>query len=86
MITDIIFGIVIALLVGLLLYEKHENKKERAKLIHALISKTPEQFRDLELTDKVKPITPPEKTEPDLIPESDLSDEEFKKVIAREVG
>ena len=68
-------------------WQEYNNRRERAKFINALIAKTTEQFRDLELTDKVKPIKPPEKVEPTLIPESDLTDEEFAKtVLGKEVG
>ena len=62
------------------LYFQH---KEKAKLINALLSKTPEQFRDLELTNKIEPIiTQPQA--PDLIAEEDLTDAEFFKNVVRE--
>ena len=84
--TEILLGLVIAGLLGILAWEKHENKKERAKWMNALIAKTPEQYRDLELTDKVKPIEPPQQQkEPDLIPESDIADERFKELL-KEIG
>ena len=81
MIAEISLGLVVVGLFALLAWEKHENKKERAKWINALIAKTPEQYRDLELTEKVKPIEPPVKTEPDLIPESEVTDEQFQQII-----
>ena len=77
--TDLYLTLIVLALITMLMWEKWENKKERARFTNALIAKTPEQFRDLELTDKVKPITPPKQEAPDLIAESDLSDEEFIK-------
>ena len=83
MITQITLGLVIVALFILLAWEKYENKKERSRWINAVIAKTPEQYRDLELTDKVKPIEP--KMEPDLIPENEVTDDEFKELIEKEV-
>ena len=85
MITELILGSIIIALLSALVYERYENKKERSKLLNALISKTPEQFRDLELADKVKPIEAPKKTEPDLIAVHDLTDKEFSEAIKKEV-
>ncbi len=79
--TEIILGLIILALIGLLAWEKNENKKERSKWLNALIAKTPEQYRDLELTEKVKPIQPQVKTEPELMPESEISDEKFSELI-----
>lgn len=86
MIAEIILGLVIIALFALLVWEKNENKKERAKFINALIARTPEQYRDLELTEKVKPIEPSVKKEPEFIPESDLTDKQFEELINKEVG
>ena len=86
MISEILFGVVALGLVGLNIWEKYESKKERARFINAILSKTPEQFRDLELTDKVKPIKPPVQTEPNLIPTNEATDEEFEKMIKKEIS
>jgi len=85
MIAEIVLGLVVFALFGLLMWEKNENKKERTKWMNALIAKTPEQYRDLELTDKVKPIEPPIAKESEFIPESDISDEKFKEMINKEI-
>ena len=58
-----------------------EKNKEINSLVSALIAKTPEQYRDLLLAEKVKPIPPPVKTELDFIPESDISDKKFQELI-----
>ena len=83
---EIILGLIILFLLGVVVYERNENKKERSKLLNALMSRTPEQFRDLELAEKVKPIEASKKTEPDFVAESELSDEEFKKLMGREIA
>lgn len=79
--TELYLGLIVLALITMLMWEKWENRKERARFTNALIAKTPEQFRDLELTDKVKPIIPPAQQPPDLIPESDLNDKEFEDLI-----
>ena len=84
--TEIIFGSIILALIGVILYEKHESKKERSKLINALLAKTPEQFRDLELAEKVKPIEAPKKAEPEFVAESEITDKQFQDMIKKEVA
>lgn len=86
MITELLLGLTIIALFGILVWEKYENKKERAKWMNALIAKTPEQYRDLELTEKVKPIIPQKPSEPEFIPESDLTDEQFKDLLKEQNG
>lgn len=87
MILEIILGVVIFSLIGLLVYEKYENKRERANFINALIAKTPEQYRDLKLTEKVEPIKPPlPNPEPEFIHESEMPDDKFAEMIKKEVS
>ena len=76
----ILGGIIVAVIVGHFFYVKETNK-EKSKLINALISKNAEELRDLELTEKVKPITPEIPEEPVLVPESELTDEEFEEKV-----
>ena len=89
MIEYVSLGILVIINLATIAYHAYfvrETNKERGKLINALISRTPEQFRDLELTSKVEPIKPPItiNSEPDLIPEADLTDEEFNKYVVKE--
>jgi hypothetical protein len=86
MILEIILGFVIACLVGLLFYEKEAHAKERRDLVNAIIAKTPDQLSNLRMSEKVKPVKPSINVAPDLVAERDLSDDEFKKYIKREVG
>lgn len=84
--TEILITILAIVIIGVLtwllyrLLEKHTA--EQNKLINALIAKNPEQMRDLTLADKVKPIEPsPNLTTPDLIPEQNLDEDAFDKMI-----
>lgn len=66
-----------------LLVERHftnlQHKEEKSKLINALLSKTPQDFVNAELTDKVK-IEQSKPVEHD-IPIEDIPDEEYLKII-----
>ncbi len=85
MIAEIMLGLVsIALIVGFILYVKESNK-EKAKLINALIAKNPEQLRDLDLADKVVLPKPSVNPTPELIPEDQLSEEDFDQVIKQQL-
>ena len=83
--TEILFTLIIILFGVYHAWYVREKNKEVSKLVNALVSRTPEQFRDLELTDKVKPIETPAHKEPDFIPEEDMSDDKFKEMIDREM-
>ena len=72
----------VALLAGHILYVRESNK-DKTQLLNAVLAKTPEQFRDLELANKVE-IVKSVPTVPDLVSEADLTDEEFLKNIAGE--
>ena len=84
--SELILGLVILAQFGIIVWHEYNNRKERAKLINALMSKTPEQFRDLELTEKVEPIKPPIPREPEFIPESEIPQDKFEELIKREVA
>ena len=81
----ILAGIVLAIL-GYHAYYVKEVNKEKSKLINALISKNAVELRDLELTEKVKPIETAVDKPPDLVPESDITDKEFDKAIKEEIA
>lgn len=77
--------IVVIALVSLLAWVDWNNRKERSKLINALMSRTPEQLRDLEFVDKVQPPKL-DKSEPDLVPADQLSDEDFTEMVGLKNG
>ena len=89
MIEIVTLGILAGIIVAILVYHYYyvrEVNKEKSKLINALISKSATELRDLELTEKVKPIETPVVKEPDLIPEADITDEDFDKAMKEEVS
>ena len=81
----ILFGIIVILLGGFGWYVR-EQERFKSKLINAILAKDSNEFRDLELTDKVKPIQPPKEQVSDFIPESELSNEDFIKSINNEAN
>ena len=83
MIDLLLTGIIVALIL-LLAWERYETRKEQGKLINALVSKTPEQLRDLEFVDKVQ--TPKVNVPQEQLDElNNLSDEKWKEVITEGV-
>lgn len=72
--------------IALYAYSERLNRFERGKLINALIAKSETSFLNLEMTDKVRPIEPNQPTTNDFIPESDMSDDEFYKMIDGKQG
>ena len=81
----ILAGIILAILVYHAYYVREVNK-EKSKLINALISKNAVELRDLELTEKVKPIETAVDKQPDLVPEAEITDDEFDKAIKEEIA
>lgn len=84
----LICGMLLCVIVWLIHQAKQERimlmeqaKLDKDKLINALVSKNPEQFRDLNLADKVEPIKPQPPQPPDLVPFDSLTDDEFEKHI-----
>ena len=71
-------GIIIAL-ISLIGWLEYQNRKERAKLFNAIMSKNNQEFKELELTDKTSIKVRPNNDLPDLIPTDQLTDEEWEK-------
>lgn len=85
----ITLGILAGVILALLAYHAYfvrETNKEKFKLINSLIAKNATELRDLELTEKVKPINPPVIKEPDLVPEAELTQDEFEKAVKEEIA
>lgn len=77
--------IVIAVLVALIGWQEYQNRKERNKLINALLSKDAKELRELEFIEKVKPEPMVEK-QPEIISVDQLTDDEFDKFIDKQNG
>ena len=91
MTADIIAFLIIGTLsagnLAFLFWFVRESKRTQEKLINALISKDPSDFQSLEAGDLLASLPKPVETPPDLIPVSDLTDEEFdEKVLGKEVS
>mgnify|MGYP001599524813 CR=1 FL=1 len=78
---EIMLVIVILALCGLLAWKERESRLERSKLINAIISKSAQDMTNLELADKTKIETNIPQIRPDLVPESELNDETFTKMM-----
>lgn len=74
----VLAGINVALLAGHILYVRASNE-EKAKLLNAVLSKTPEQYRDLEMVNKIEPIKAEVPAVPDLVSPEEMTDEEWAK-------
>ena len=83
--SELILGLIVLALLGFLAWQEYSNRRERAKFINALIAKTPEEFRDLELTEKVEPIKPNTQP-PEFVPEQDIPEEQFNEMIKKEIA
>ena len=79
MIEVILLGI-IAILAGLLGWEKRESRAQINKLINALLAKSAQDMANLDLIDKTT-IKVDKPKEPDFISEANLSQEDWEKVI-----
>lgn len=82
--TEIILGLTIF---GLLLHHTwyvNQINKEKNKLINSLVAKNADELAKLEFSDKTEVIKA-EMPQPDLTPMEDVSDDEFDKIIKKEI-
>lgn len=79
--------VVIVILSALLGWKEYSSRKERARLINALIAKNARELQELNFVDKVKPESEVD-LPPDLIPIDEMSadGDDFKRVIRQERG
>lgn len=76
-------GVIVALIV-LIAVQEYQNRKERAKLVNALMSKNATELASLEFVDKVRPVETKPVIDP-MISTADMSDEEFDKHIEEQL-
>lgn len=72
--------LVIIVLCGLLGWKDYQGRKERRELIQAVIAKNAAELANLQTIDKLR-IEPVRQDTPDLIPETQLSDTEWEKIL-----
>jgi predicted negative regulator of RcsB-dependent stress response len=75
----VIFALVI--LIG---WQEWNNRKERAKLINAILGKTVQEIASLDLADKTVIKAKTEK--PEITPFENMSEEDFGKIIKTQNG
>ena len=78
-------AIVIIALVVLLGWQEWNNRKERAKMLNAIIGKNFQEIASLDLADKTEIKAKTEKR-PDMTPLENLPEDEFSKIIKKENG
>ena len=81
MTIEIVLLVVILILCGLLGWEKRENRLEHSKLINALLAKNAQEMVNLDLADKTQIKTQQAIEKPDLVPEGDLDQDTWERVI-----
>ena len=77
--SEIILLLVIIALGTLIGWDRYENRKERQKLIQAIMSKSAQDMVNFEMADKVKEIKQEPMIPEGLEAESELNDKDFKK-------
>lgn len=77
--SELILAGVIAILSALLAWDRHENRKENHKMIQAIMSKSVQDLKDFELTERVTIASPQLDPLPDMTEVSELDDKEFEK-------
>lgn len=77
-------GVIVAL-VALLGWEKYQNRKERAKMLNAIISKDNQEMVNLELADKTEVKAPNPQPQDDWMPVEAMEDEEYAKMIKQSI-
>jgi predicted negative regulator of RcsB-dependent stress response len=71
---------VIIALVALLGWQEWNNRKERAKMLNAIVGKNAGEIASLDLADKTE-ITAKTEPKPDVVEMTNLPDEDFDKII-----
>lgn len=85
MIGEIALVLTVFALCALIAWLDWNNRKERSKLVNAIVAKTPEQLRDLEFVEKVQPANM-KPTTPDLTPVEAMSQVEFDTYLEEQNG
>lgn len=80
---NILFTIIILSLIAFLSFREYANAKERKQLIHAIMAKNLNEKLEADIIADEKPIKPEKPS--DLVPAQDLSDEDFDKMIERQL-
>jgi predicted negative regulator of RcsB-dependent stress response len=77
--------LVIVALIGLIGWQEWNNRKERAKLMNAIVGKNAQEIATLDLADKTD-IKAKTENKPDIVPMDNLSEDDFDKIIKKQNG
>ena len=80
-----ILVVVILLLVALIGWQEWNNRKERAKMLNAIIGKNAMEIASLDLADKTD-IKAKTTSKQDITPLENIPDEDFEKFIKKQNG
>jgi predicted negative regulator of RcsB-dependent stress response len=80
----IILTLVIVALIVLIGWQEWNNRKERAKLLNAILGKTVQEIASLDLADKT--VIKANTDKPEITPFENMSEEDFGKIIAKQNG
>jgi len=80
----IILTLVIVALVALIGWQEWNNRKERAKLLNAILGKNVQEIASLDLADKT--VIKANTDKPEITPLENMSEEDFGKVIKTQNG
>jgi hypothetical protein len=75
--------VVIIALVLLMAFQEFHGRRERSKLINAILSKDAKEFQDMELADKTSIKVAPKDEVQDFISTDQLSDDDWEKAEIR---
>ena len=75
---------VIIALVALIGWQEWNNRKERAKLLNAILGKNVQEIASLDLADKT--VIKANTDKPEITPFENMSDEDFGKSIEKQHG
>jgi hypothetical protein len=81
--TEIVLLFVVLAQMGFIYFSQKQFKEERSKMLNAIVAKTPEEFTNFEVIDKLKPEHPVEPVNPDMSPVESLSDDDFDKFVVK---
>ena len=77
-----ILVVVILALIGLIGWQEYQNRKERAKMLNAIMGKNAQEIASLDLADKTD-IKAKTQTKSDIVPLENLPEDEFEKIIKK---
>lgn len=78
--TEAFLSLIILGLIGYIAYNDRLNRAERKTFLQSLKAKNAQELRDLEIASNTKIAVAPT-AEPELILESDVSDQQWEKAI-----